>query len=158
MRSNRPRQLILPLQLNLRVLAGNGQPEVAGDFAVLDGAAADLLPEGDVRALAGVQIRRPQRRLCSSGSPQAGGTRAPALNDVAAREVRPSYPKVLSQYCGFSRRVRQGQLVGEPLTLPDALHRTPARVRAEPLQRRPPLAHEPRVAARPVTTGVEKTS
>ena len=40
----------------------------------------------------------------------------------------------------------------------DALHRTPAFERAEVLRRRAPLAQEPGVAARPVTTGVEKTS
>src|ERR1017187_122277 len=48
-------------------------------------------------------------------------------------------------------------LLPPALTLPDALQRTPTRVRAEPLPRRAPLAHEPLVAAGPVTTGVEKT-
>ena len=40
----------------------------------------------------------------------------------------------------------------------DALHRAPALMRAEVLRWRATLAHEPRVAARTVTTGVEKTS
>jgi hypothetical protein len=44
-----------------------------------------------------------------------------------------------------------------PLALPHALHRAPAGPRAEPLQRRPPRAHEAHIAARPVAAAVEKT-
>jgi hypothetical protein len=39
-----PRQLVLTLQLDLRILAGDRQPGVAADPAGLDGAASDFLP------------------------------------------------------------------------------------------------------------------
>ena len=50
------------------------------------------------------------------------------------------------------------RLLPAPLPLPHALQRTPARLRAEPLQRASPLLHEPFVAARPVAAMLEKNS
>ena len=48
-----PRQLVLPLRRDERVLTRHLEAAVAGDFGGFDGAAADLLPPGDVGAAEG---------------------------------------------------------------------------------------------------------
>ena len=51
-----PRQVLLPPQLDVRVVVGHVDTAVAGDLAGLDGTGPYLLPPGDVRTSERVQV------------------------------------------------------------------------------------------------------
>ena len=97
------RQFVLPFGRDEGVFAGHLQIAVAGDLRRLDGAAADLLPPGNVRApervrpepreVAALGLRSLVERVANARVPERFSRRALLLEDERIRRgVRPRRP------------------------------------------------------------------
>ena len=95
------------------------------------------------------------RRAIGHGPPTCDELRVGLLSPTAARQI-----VRLARTRPPARKTVAPAMPPSPASFPfpDTLHRTLARVRAKPLQRRPPRTPEALIAAGPAARAIEKTS